>query len=274
MAEPLVLVTRPEPGAAETAARLAGRGLRAVMAPALVLTPVLPPLARASFPAWAGAQALLLPSRAAARAVATGGEPRPPAHAGPPSGSRDCPPARPGPHAGMPAAARASIRVVAVGEATAAAAREAGFARVEWAGGDAVSLAAHCRARLRPADGPLLLATGRGYSLELAAELRAAGFAVVRRVVYAAAEAGSLPAEAAAALGAGVVTHALFFSPRSARCSLALMQAAGLDHAARGIVAIAISPRVAAALSPLSWREVLVAPRPHQDPMLELLPPP
>jgi uroporphyrinogen-III synthase len=236
LAEPLVLVTRPEPGAAETAARLAARGLRAVLAPALVLTPLHSPLLQRLLPP---AQALLLPSRAAARAVAP-----------------------------------STIRVIAVGEATAEAARVQGFGRVEWAEGDAASLAAHCRERLRPQDGPLLLATGAGYSLELAAALRAAGFAVLRRVVYAAAEAPALPGEAAAALRAGAVTHALFFSPRSARCSVAHMQAEKLGDSASGIVAIAISPRVAAALSPLSWREILVASRPHQDPMLELLPPP
>jgi len=89
LAEPLVLVTRPEPGAAETAARLAARGLRAVLAPALVLTPLHSPLLQRLLPP---AQALLLPSRAAARAVAP-----------------------------------STIRVIAVGEATAEAARAQGF---------------------------------------------------------------------------------------------------------------------------------------------------
>jgi uroporphyrinogen-III synthase len=261
LAEPLVLVTRPEPGAAETAARVEARGLRAVLAPALVLSP----LPHAALPP---AQALLLPSRAAARALAADGdddrEQRPDGGAAARVAGPRLRQARIG----------ATTRVVAVGEATAAAAREAGFERVEWAEGDAVSLAAHCQARLRPADGPLLLAAGRGYSAELAAALRGAGFSVIRRVVYAAAEAQALPAEAAAALRAGAVSHALFFSPRSARCSVGLLQSGGLGAAARGIVAIAISPRVAAALLPLSWREVLVASRPHQDPMLELLPTP
>lgn len=248
-------MTRPEPGAAETAARVEARGGRALLAPALVLTPL-------PHPPLPPAQALLLPSRAAARAVAPPRLPDPAA-----TGHAATAPQADGP-------APAGIRVLAVGEATATAAREAGFARVEWAGGDAASLLDRCRAELRPADGPLLLAAGQGYSLDLARSLREAGFTVLRRVVYAAAEASSLPEPAAAALREGAVTHALFFSPRSARCSVGLLRSGGLDGAARGIVAIALSPRVAAALSPLSWREVLVAPRPHQDPMLELLPTP
>ncbi|MDO9499687.1 MAG: uroporphyrinogen-III synthase, partial [Falsiroseomonas sp.] len=54
-------MTRPEPGGAETAARLSARGWRPLLAPALVLAPkpfTLPPC-----------QAVLLTSRAAARAL-------------------------------------------------------------------------------------------------------------------------------------------------------------------------------------------------------------
>jgi len=57
-----VLVTRPEPGGAETASRVAALGWRAVVAPALVLAPrrfVMP-----------HCQAVLVTSRAAARALA------------------------------------------------------------------------------------------------------------------------------------------------------------------------------------------------------------
>ncbi|WP_372491091.1 uroporphyrinogen-III synthase, partial [Falsiroseomonas oryziterrae] len=82
-----VLVTRPEPGGAETAARVAALGWTPVVAPALVLNPV-----HLELPA---AQALLLTSRAAARAL-----PRP-----------------------VP-----GLKVIAVGEATAAEARARGWA--------------------------------------------------------------------------------------------------------------------------------------------------
>ncbi|MFZ4408593.1 MAG: uroporphyrinogen-III synthase [Paracraurococcus sp.] len=58
---PGVLITRPEPGAAETARRVAALGWRPVLAPALVLAPR--PFAAPR------AQALLLTSRAAARSL-------------------------------------------------------------------------------------------------------------------------------------------------------------------------------------------------------------
>src|SRR5690349_9915206 len=152
-----VLITRPEPGAAETARRVAALGWRPILAPALVLGPR--PFA------WPAAQALLLTSRAAARAL-------------PP---RDMP---------------APWPVLAVGEATAAEARARGFARVAAAAGDAAALAEHAARTLDPAAGPLLLAVGEGYGAELAADLRARGFRVQRRVAYAARPAPALPEEA------------------------------------------------------------------------------
>lgn len=226
---PGVLVTRPEPGAAETAERLAGRGWRPILAPALVLAPR--PFARPP-----RAQALLLPSRAAARALAPW-----------------------------------NIPVLTVGPGTEAAARDQGFAAVRAAGGDAAALVALCRATLDPAAGPLLLAVGAGYSLELAARLRAEGFAVIRRTVYAARPAEALPGPALAALREGQVSHALFFSPRSAACSLGLLAGAGLGAGLQGIEAIAISPRVAGALAGIAWRRIRVAAKPDHDHMLEML---
>jgi len=219
-----VLITRPAPGAAETAAAVAALGWRPLLAPALVLRTVPP----ARLPP---AQALLLPSRAAARAL---------------------------PPLAMP--------VFAVGAGTAAEARARGFTDVAAAEGEAATLAALAGARLDPAAGPLLLAVGRGYGAGLAADLRARGFRVLRRVVYEAAPAGALPPEAVAALRQGRVAAALFTSPRGARTTLARLRAAGLADAVRGVRALTISARIAAALAPLPWSAVEVTPGP--DPAL------
>jgi uroporphyrinogen-III synthase len=222
-----VLITRPEPGAAETAARVAALGLRPVLAPALVLAPRDAPL-----PA---AQAIVITSPAA------------------PSG--------------LPAALH-GLPLFATGPASAEAARRAGFARAEGADGDAVSLAALAARRLDPADGPILLAIGEGYGQDLAAALLARGFTVHRRVVYAAREAAALPSDAALALRSGRVGWALFFSPRSARAAMRLIEQAGLRGAAEAITALALSPRIASILASWRWARILVADAPHQDRLL------
>jgi uroporphyrinogen-III synthase len=219
-----VLVTRPAPGDAETAAALAALGWTPIAAPALVLHATPP----ARLPR---AQALLLASRAAARAL---------------------PP--------LP------LPVLAVGEGTAAEARARGFPDVTAAEGDAAALAALAAARLRPQDGPLLLAVGRGYGAELAAALRARGFPVLRRVVYAAQPAQALPEPARAALAAGQVAAVLVTSPRGARILAGLLRRDGLAEAVGGARALVLSPRIAAALAPLDFAAVEMPARP--DPAL------
>lgn len=215
-----VLVTRPEPGAAETAAAIAALGWDPVLAPALILRSCAP----AQLPP---AQAILFASRAAARALPPGTTP-----------------------------------VLAVGAGTAAEARRRGFATVIEAAGDAAALATLAAARLDPARGPLLLAVGRGYGADLAAALRARGFRVVRRVVYAAAPAPALPAAAVAALTQRSLAAALFTSPRGAEVTVDLLRQSGLSEAVRGVRAIAISARVAGTLRGLPWSEISVPARP------------
>lgn len=215
-----VLVTRPAPGDAETAAAIAALGWEPVLAPALVLRETPP----ASLP---HAQALLLPSRASARALVA-----------------------------------VPLAVLAVGEGTAAEARARGFTDVIAAEGEAATLAALAAERLDPAAGPLLLAVGRGYGAELAAALRARGFRVIRRVVYAAHPAEALPDAARAAIATGRVAAMLVTSPRSARITAALLRRAGLAEATQAMRALVLSPRIAAALAPLRFADVQMPARP------------
>jgi uroporphyrinogen-III synthase len=224
-----ILITRPEPGAAETAQALMALGWEAVLAPALTLT-ALP------FKAPASCQALVLTSRAAARAL---------------------PPA--------------VLPVIAVGEATAAEARARGFAKVEAAAGDAKALAALISATHRPEAGALCLAVGEGYALDLAAALRAKGFRVLRRVVYAARPSAALPAAALTSLRQGRVHAALFTSPRLAREAVRLLRHAKLEDRAAHIIAIALSPRIAATLGALPWAEIRTAARPDHAALLACL---
>jgi uroporphyrinogen-III synthase len=228
-----VLITRPEPGAGDTAARLAALGYRPVVAPLLeirVLWPSLPPPARL--------QAILATSGNGLRAL-------------------------PGSHAGVP--------LFAVGHATAARARAAGFGTVRSADGDARALATLATRCLDPRAGALLLVSGRGQGAVLAKELRSQGFRVIRRVTYAAAPAAALPAAAAEAFEAGSLTSALFFSAETARHCVHLLRRARLDEAVRSVDALAIGQPAAVALGALPWRRVRVAARPNQDAMLALL---
>ena len=164
-----------------------------------------------------------------------------------------------------------ALPVLAVGDATAARARAAGFTSVTSAGGDAAALAVLVARRCVPANGALLLPTARGEGLLLAGLLRAAGFAVLRRAVYAAVPQNSLAPAAVAALSRGAVDAALFFSAATARRFATLLPAALPATCLHAVDALALSPAVAAPLAALPWRRIRVAARPTQDALLTLL---
>lgn len=224
------MITRPEPGAGETAARLLAAGLHPVVAPFLAIH------RRAATLPVAGVQAVLA---ASGNAVAA-----------------------------LPAALH-GVRLLTVGDATAARAMQAGFVAVRSAAGDASDLAALAAAQLDPADGPLLLAVGQGQGGALAAALRQSGFCVHRRVVYTASAVARFPAAAAAAIEGGL-RAAMFFSAETARAFARLLPPALLPALA-GADALAIGAAAAAAVGHLPWRAVRVAVRPTQDGVLALL---
>ena len=163
------------------------------------------------------------------------------------------------------------LPLFAVGEATARAARDHGFALVESAGGDVASLAELVVRRRRPADGALLHAAGTQLAGDLAGQLTAAGFTVRRAVLYEAKTAETLSPSLAALLGDGGLDLALFFSPRTAATFVTLTDAAGLRDACRRIAAYGLSAAVGSVLADLPWRLVRTAARPEQAALLDAI---
>lgn len=153
-----------------------------------------------------------------------------------------------------------------VGDATAAAARAAGFPEAISAAGDAAALMALLDARLRPEDGPVAVLRGETVAADVAAALRARGFETRETVVYAAAPSDHPPGAVARALAAGELRAAAFYSPRTA--------AAFADWARRArpplarATAIAISAAAAAPLDGLGFGAVEVAAAPDGAAML------
>ena len=232
-----ILITRPEPGLSETARAVAAMGLEAVPCPLLRIRARRPRL-----PPATALHAILLTS---GQAVA--------------------------PLAAAAAADTALMRLplLAVGDATAARARAAGFTRTLSAAGDAAELEALVRATLPP-GARLLLATADRQGGAIARELRRAGYPVHRRVVYGAEPVRRLPVAALAGLRSGGIAACLFFSAETARnferlCPVSLHQALGVMRA------VAISPAVGAALAGLPWQSVQIAAHPDAAAMLSLL---
>jgi uroporphyrinogen-III synthase len=232
-----VLITRPAAAAAQTARQVSRLGYTPVLAPLLQI---------ARLPA-------VLPDPAELQAVLV-------------TSARALPALDPAYH---------RLPLLAVGDATAAAARAAGHVCVASAAGNAEDLLQLVHTRCDPAGGQLLLLSGRDEGGVLAGRLRQ-HFAVVHCFVYVAEPAAALPAAATAALrrgsgAAGEGGAALFFSAATARTFVTLAEAAGLRDTVSAVTALAISPETAAALAVWPWRAVRVARRPNQDELLDLL---
>ncbi len=234
-----ILVTRPHAAAATLATRLAESGHDAVIEPLLTIVRDADASQRLA-PALVGAQAVLFTSANGVEVFAA-------------------------------ASPRRDLRAFAVGDASARTARAAGFTAVESAGGDVADLAALVARRLKPAEGPIVHGRGHDVAGDLAAPLAAAGFTVRPVPLYRAELAEELSPATVAAIRAGRIDAALFFSPRTASSFVRLAAAAGLQAACAGMVAVALSSAVAAALDALTWRRLAVASEPTETALLEAL---
>ena len=201
-----ILVTRPRGEADLFAVALAMRGHDAVVAPLLdIVIDDAPPLD------LAGVQAVLFTSANGVRAFAHTQKIR-------------------------------EIKTFCVGDATAAAARNAGFGTVESASGDVETLAALVQNRLDPKDGTLIHATGTAVAGDLAGVLGAEGFDVRRVQLYRADTATKLPDDAAEGLRNARIDVVTFFSPRTAEIFARLVLDAGLGDKLARVTALALAP--------------------------------
>lgn len=161
-----------------------------------------------------------------------------------------------------------NLTVYAVGDASAAAAQEAGFAAVFSAAGDVDDLARLVADKADPAKGPLYHAAGSKLAGDLAGDLQRAGFDYRRLRLYEARSAESLSAGTQSQLAAGRIDGVIIFSPRTASIFVSLVRAANLGEPCRRLKVFCLSQAVAEALAPLEPQELIVAPRPNQESLL------
>lgn len=217
---PVVAVTRPQPQADGTARRLEAAGYRALLAPLLSLLPHGDPGSAD------GIGALALTSGSAVVVLA----------------------ARPDFH---------HLPVFAVGNATAAAARRAGFSTVVSASGDVEALLR----RLVDSPQPVVHMAGLDHTGSLAERLASAGIVAERRIVYAMVPARALPR-------ADRVDAVLLYSSRTAQVFSDLRARDPMASPWRSAPCVALSEAVAAQFA---GKRTAVATRPDEDALFAAL---
>jgi uroporphyrinogen-III synthase len=229
------LITRPKEGAETLATALADRDIGALIEPMMDIHYLVPPALD-----LAAVQAILCTSANGVRAFAR-------------------------------ASSERELRILAVGDTTAARARAEGFTAVESAGGDVADLIGLATARLRPQDGPLLHIAGNIVAGDLVGSLREQGFAIESGILYEARPVAALSSAAIHALRSGALGLALFFSPRTAAVFARLAGIARVGECCATMSALSISPAADAAVAGLPWRDRRVAERPNQAALLDVL---
>ena len=227
-APPLVWVTRAQPGADATAARIVTLGLHAIVEPLLEVR-------RRSDPPidLTDVGALAFTSANAVTAFAERSPER-------------------------------ALRVFAVGDATAVAARAVGFADVLSARGDVEALAATLAVRRHESPGVILYPAAADPARDLAGALDAAGVRVRQITLY---ETVIRAPSAALIEQLPRVDAVLLHSAKAAKALAAFLR----SHPSPSLSAYCLSPQIAHALNHAGLAQVLSAEAPNEAALLALL---
>lgn len=231
-----ILVTRPQPDADHTARLLRARGHDAIICPLMEIVPN----PDAETLDTKDLQAVLITSANGVRALARV------------SAVRD-------------------LRLFAVGAASAEAARNEGFSRVESANGDVDTLARLVRQTLDPKDGKLLHVAGSVTAGDLAGVLGRYGFEIEKVALYQARTADLLPKLIERGLEQHEFDAVVLFSPRTARAFGVLVTQAGMQDTLGNITAYCLSAAVADALNLGDFHNVRVSSSPDHPGILEVI---
>jgi uroporphyrinogen-III synthase len=237
-----VLVTRPHPDNEATAASLRARGFEALLAPMLRFEAL-------AFQDDSDTRygAVIVTSANALRGFAKQ-----------PAGQR-----------------LLKLPLFAVGEHTAAAAKDAGFDKVISARGDAAALReavlAGVKARQLKKTSPLLYLAGADLARDLAGDLGERGFTVVTQTTYRMIPVTNLPRDVSDGFAAHQIKAVLHYSRRSARAFLEAARAAGVEISALAVAQCCISDAVASIVRDAGATQVLTARTPDENAVLELL---
>lgn len=237
-----ILVTRPHPDSAATAAALRARGFEALVSPVLRFEAL--PFQDDPDTHYGG---VIVTSANALRAAE-----------------------------GQPGLARLKqLPLFAVGAHTAEAARDIGFQAVVSADGDASALrdlVAFGRDAARQSrTGTLLYLAGADLARDLAAELGQRGFNVATQTTYRMVPIRSLPPEVCDAFAANRIKAVLHYSRRSARAFLEAAGSGGVEISALAISQCCLSEAIGAVMRDGGANQVVVARTPDEKALFEVL---
>lgn len=167
---------------------------------------------------------------------------------------------------------RRNFKIMAVGDATGEAAREAGFKEIECASGDVDGLAKMVKEKCDPKKGTLLHVAGSRLAGDLKGMLEKDGFTYARVVLYSADKTTELSLTLSQEIKAGKIDGVLLYSPRTSTAFAELARKGGVQGHLKNMTAYCLSDAVAKNLDGTTFKEVKTAKTPDQAALLSLLP--
>jgi|SRR5665213_1727547 len=167
------------------------------------------------------------------------------------------------------------LPLFAVGEHTAAAAKDAGFDTIVSARGDAAALREAVLARVKAKQlkkaSPLLYLAGADLARDLAGDLGERGFTVVTQTTYRMIPVTDFSREVSDGFAASRIQAVLHYSRRSARAFVEAARTAGVEISALAIPQCCISDAVAAIVRDAGATRVLAARAPDENALWDTL---
>lgn len=219
-----VLITRPLEDALPMADALRSKGLESVLYP--LFEPLFLPVPYLKTP-----QALIITSKNALRAI---------------EGEEDL----------------KNIPLYGVGDETARLAQCMGFKNVISASGTSHDLIDLILKQTPKEQGILYHLSGNVIKVDIVKELQKKGLTAKRKIVYRIQKIRNLQDSLLYDLENKKISHVMFFSPRTARFFVSLLNENKLEKIASEIRAVCLSNSVAQAVRSLQWKEIWISPQP------------
>tara|TARA_B100000686_G_C16771706_1_gene965601 strand:+ start:238 stop:978 length:741 start_codon:yes stop_codon:yes gene_type:complete len=161
--------------------------------------------------------------------------------------------------------------IYAVGDTTAKTVLENGFQNVRSANGDVSMLVDLIAKSADPSDGLLLHLGGEEVTGDLVETLRCRGFCAEHAAIYRVYEATTFFSETISAFRKGQISGVLFFSPRSARVFVRLLNIQNSVFSLSGVTAFCLSAAVAHEAKSVGWENILISEQPTMASLIELV---
>ena len=158
-----------------------------------------------------------------------------------------------------------------VGNKTANIAKTLGFTDIQSADGDVKKLAELLKSTLSNRDGPFLYLSAKHVSYDLVELLMDSALHVDRYIIYDIISAKTLNQGSISALENQTIDYIPFYSKRSALIFIEMIENNNLQHCLSSITALCLSTRVAGALNPTVWNDIMTAENPRERDLFNLI---